>query len=54
MPINPETINTVWDSLTVIITPLQTGVLYLRGYYAKTKEAGNSNIFFCDTKIGVS
>ena len=46
--------DTDWDTLTVTVTPLQTGVLYLRGYYCKTKEAGNSNIFFCDTVIGVA
>ncbi|KKN56931.1 hypothetical protein LCGC14_0567230 [marine sediment metagenome] len=46
--------DTIWDTLTVTVTPLQTGVLYLRGYYCKPKEATNANIFFCDTKIGVS
>lgn len=46
--------DTVWDTLTVTVTPLQTGVLYLRGYYCKTKEAGKSNIFYCDTKIGIA
>lgn len=46
--------DTIWDTLTVTVTPLQTGVLYLRGYYCKTKEAGKSNIFFCDTKIGIA
>ena len=46
--------DTVWDTLTVTVTPLQTGVLYLRGYYCKTKEGGKSNIFFCDTVIGVA
>lgn len=46
--------DTVWDTLTVTVTPLQTGVLYLRGYYCKTKEAAKSNIFYCDTKIGIA
>jgi len=43
-----------WHTLTVTVTPLQTGVLYLRGYYCKTKEDGKSNIFYCDTKIGIA
>ena len=46
--------DTVWDSLTVTFTPLITGVVYLKGYYAKAQEAAKSNIFFCDTKIVVS
>ncbi|GAG34074.1 unnamed protein product, partial [marine sediment metagenome] len=46
--------DTVWDELTVTVTPLITGVLYLRGYYCKTQEGGKSNIFFCDTVIGVA
>lgn len=46
--------DTNWLTLTVTVTPLQTGVLYLRGYYCKTKEAGKSNIFYCDTVIGVA
>lgn len=46
--------DTVWDTLTVTAQPGQTGVLYLRGYYCKTKEGGKSNIFFCDTKIGIA
>lgn len=36
------------QSLAVTITPSQAGVLYLRAYYAKPKEAGNDNIFYCD------
>lgn len=40
--------NTVWQSLTVTVAPSQTGVAYLRCYYAKTKESGKSNVFFVD------
>lgn len=43
-----------WNTLTVTVTPLQTGVAYLRAYYCKTKEDGKSNIFYTDTKIGVA
>jgi len=46
--------DTVWDTLTVTITTLQNGVVYLRGWYCKPKEGGNDNIFFCDTKIGIA
>lgn len=46
--------DTVWDTLTVTVTPLQTGICYLRGYYCKPKEAGNLNIFNCDTKVVIS
>jgi hypothetical protein len=38
---------TTWNALSVTCQPSQTGVLYLRGWYAKTKEAG-SNIFYVD------
>lgn len=46
--------DTTWHTLTVTVTPLQTGVLYLRGYYCKTKEAGKSNIFYVDTKLEIA
>jgi len=36
------------QTLTVTVTPSQTGVVYLRCYYAKTKESGKNNIFFAD------
>ena len=39
--------STAWQSLTVTVQPSQSGILYLRGYYAKTKEA-QSNIFYVD------
>lgn len=45
--------STAWQSLTVTVQPSQAGVLYLRGWYAKTKEA-QSNIFYVDTKPIIS
>jgi hypothetical protein len=36
-----------WQALSVTCQPTQTGILYLRGYYGKTKEAA-SNFFFMD------
>ncbi len=36
------------ESLSVTVGPAQAGVLYLRGYYAKTKESGKANTFFWD------
>ena len=46
--------DTNWLTLTVTVQPAQTGVLYLRGYYCKTKEDGKSNIFYVDTKPVIS
>ncbi len=46
--------STSWAALTVTVTPAQAGVLYLRGYYAKTKESGKANTFFCDPLVDVS
>jgi hypothetical protein len=40
--------STAWQSLTVTVAPAQAGVAYLRCYYAKTKEASKSNVFFVD------
>lgn len=37
-----------WVTLTVTVTPAQAGVAYLRCYYCKTKEVGDSNIFYVD------
>lgn len=42
------------QTLTVTIAPSQTGVAYLRCYYAKTKESGKTNIFYCDSKIEIT
>ena len=39
--------STAWQNLTVTCQPTQTGILYLRGWYAKTKES-KSNYFFVD------
>ncbi len=46
--------STAWQSLSVTVAPLQAGVLYLRAYYAKTKEAAKSNGFYCDPLSVVS
>jgi len=43
-----------WDPLAVTVTPLQTGVLYLRAYYCKPKEAGKTNVFYTDTVVVVT
>ena len=40
--------DTTWNKLTVTVAPAQAGVAYLRVYYAKTKESGKANTFFCD------
>ncbi len=40
--------STAWAALSVTVAPAQAGVLYLRAYYAKTKEAAKANTFFCD------
>ena len=39
---------TTWNALSVTCVPTQTGILYLRGWYAKTKEATPMNEFFVD------
>lgn len=36
------------QSLSVTVAPAQAGVGYLRVYYAKTKEAADTNIFYVD------
>ena len=40
--------STAWQSLSVTCQPSQTGILYLSGWYAKTKETNVSNYFFVD------
>lgn len=48
-----DTINltgsTAWQSISVTCQPTQTGILYLRGFYGKTKESGKMNQLFMDT-----
>ena len=39
---------TNWNALSVTCVPTQTGILYLKGWYAKTKESGGMNEFFID------
>lgn len=41
--------STDWQSLSVTCQPSQTGIMYLRGWYAKTKESGKMNEFYVDT-----
>lgn len=40
--------STDWQALSVTCQPTQTGVMYLSGWYAKTKEAGQSNVIIID------
>jgi hypothetical protein len=40
--------NTTWDDLSLTCDPAQAGILYLRGWYAKPREAA-SNKFYMDT-----
>ncbi len=40
--------STAWQDISINCTPTQSGILYLRGWYAKPKEAGG-NIFYMDT-----
>ncbi len=42
------------QTLTVTAAPGQAGQGYLRAYCAFTKESGNSNIFRCDSRIGIA
>lgn len=40
--------STSWQNLSVTCQPSQTGLMYLRGWYAKTKETGKMNEFYVD------
>lgn len=40
--------STAWANLSVSCQPAQSGILYLRGYYAKPKESGKMNEFYLD------
>lgn len=40
--------SSAWQSLSVTCQPSQSGILYLRGWYAKTKEASKMNEFYVD------
>ncbi len=42
------------QSITITCNPSQTGILYLRGWYAKTKETGRVNEFFVDPQIVIT
>ena len=41
---------TTWQNLSVQCTPIQSGILYLRGWYAKPRESGKSNVFYINPK----
>lgn len=41
--------STAWQDISVTCQPTQNGILYLRGWYAKPKETGASNMFYMDT-----
>lgn len=43
-----------WNTITITAQPNATGLLYLRAYYAKTKESGKTNINYTDTVIGIT
>jgi len=43
-----------WQSLSVQCEPAQSGVMYLRGYYAKPVESGKDNVFYMDIKPVIS
>ena len=42
--------STAWQSLSVTCQPTQTGILYLRGWYAMPKDTTASNWFYMDTQ----
>ena len=42
------------QTLSVTCQPNQDGVLYLRGWYSKTLEGGNSNLFYVDLTPEIS
>tara|TARA_Y100000296_G_scaffold76538_1_gene97243 strand:- start:1331 stop:2905 length:1575 start_codon:yes stop_codon:yes gene_type:complete len=46
--------STSWQSLAVTAQPGQVGVVYLRGWYGKTKESGKANTFYIDPVPEVS
>ena len=45
--------STAWQNLTINFTPAQAGIVYLRGYYAKTQESTKSNQFYVDVKPAI-
>lgn len=46
--------SSLWQSIPLTVAPAQVGMAYLRCYYAKTKESGKSNIFYCDPKVVIT
>lgn len=40
--------STAWQALSLTVAPAQSGILYLRLWYAKTKESGKANTFYID------
>ena len=43
--------STAWQALSVTCQPTQTGILYLRGWYAKTKETPMNEFFVDGTPV---
>lgn len=41
--------NADWQTLSVTCAPTQTGILYLRGFYGKSRETSQSNEFLIDS-----
>lgn len=46
--------STAWQSLAVTCQPTATGILYLRGFYGKPQESGESNWFYMDSTPVIS
>jgi len=42
------TTTTDWQSIALTVQPAQTGLIYMRVVYGKTKESGKSNVFYFD------
>ena len=46
--------STAWQSLSVACQPTASGILYLRGWYAKPQESGVTNAFYVDVTPEIS
>ena len=40
--------STDWQSIALTVQPAQTGLIYMRVVYGKTKESSKSNVFYFD------
>lgn len=45
---------TTWQAIAITVAPAQTGLLYLKLMYGKTKESSKSNQFFLDPLVVIS